>query len=122
MARASRVNRAQLQHIREQANDDGKPEARQHISARTHRGLELIPISDIYYFLADQKYVTVRHARGEVLVDETLKDLEDEFGDRFLRVHRNALLAVNYLEGLDAVQNGQCFVRFRGILGFVRPG
>ena len=58
LARASRVNRAQLQHIREQANDDGKPEARQHISARTHRGLELIPISDIYYFLADQKYVT----------------------------------------------------------------
>jgi two-component system response regulator AlgR len=115
LARASRVNRAQLQHIREQANDDGKPEARQHISARTHRGLELIPISDIYYFLADQKYVTVRHARGEVLVDETLKDLEGEFGDRFLRVHRNALLAVNYLEGLDAVQNGQCFVRFRGI-------
>ena len=87
LARASRVNRAQLQHIREQANDDGKPEARQHITARTHRGLELIPINDIYYFLADQKYVTVRHARGEVLVDETLKDLEDEFGERFLRVH-----------------------------------
>ena len=65
LARASRVNRAQLQHIREQANDDGKPEARQHITARTHRGLELIPINDIYYFLADQKYVTVRHARGE---------------------------------------------------------
>lgn len=115
LARASRVNRAQLQHIREQANDDGKPEARQHVTARTHRGLELIPINEIYYFLADQKYVTVRHTRGQVLVDETLKDLETEFADLFIRVHRNALLAIHYLDGLELLPGGQYQVRFRGI-------
>ncbi|PTQ91077.1 LytR/AlgR family response regulator transcription factor [Agitococcus lubricus] len=115
LARASRVNRAQLQHIREQSNDEAKPEARQHITARTHRGLELIPVSDIYYFLADQKYVTVRHLRGQVLVDETLKDLEAEFGDRFIRVHRNALLATHFLDGLESLAGGQYQVRFRGI-------
>ena len=54
LSRATRVNRAQLQHIREQANDDGKPGAtRNHITARTHRGLELVPLDEIYYFLDD---------------------------------------------------------------------
>lgn len=115
LSRASRVNRAQLQHLREQANDDGKPVARNHITARTHRGLELVPIDDICYFQADQKYVTVRHVRGQVLVDETLKELETEFGDRFIRIHRNALLAISYLEGLELLPSGQYQVRLRGV-------
>jgi two-component system response regulator AlgR len=44
---------------------------RQQIAAKTYRGLELIPVENIYYFLADQKYVTVRHKNGSVLIDET---------------------------------------------------
>lgn len=117
LARASRVNRAQLQQIREQqpSSTVPRPEARKHITARTHKGMELIPISDIYYFLADQKYVTVRHSRGEILIDETLKDLEEEFGCHFLRIHRNALLSIQYLEGLETNTSGQTFVRFRDI-------
>jgi two-component system response regulator AlgR len=77
--------------------------------------MELIPISDVYYFLADQKYITVRHSRGEILIDETLKDLEEEFGSRFLRVHRNALLAPQFLDGLETNATGQTFVRFKDI-------
>ena len=115
LSRATRVNRAQLQHLREQANDDSRPVTRQHITARTHRGLELVPIDDVYYFLADQKYVTVRHGRGQVLIDETLKDLETEFGDRFIRIHRNSLLSVQHLEGLELLPSGQYQVRMRGI-------
>jgi two-component system response regulator AlgR len=57
----------------------------------------------------------VRHSGGQVLIDETLKDLEQEFGDRFIRIHRNALLAIPYLEGLEMVATGQYQVRFRGI-------
>ncbi|HEX5360707.1 MAG TPA: LytTR family DNA-binding domain-containing protein [Fluviicoccus sp.] len=116
LSRATRVNRAQLQHIREQANDDGKPGAtRNHITARTHRGLELVPLDEIYYFLADQKYVTVRHTKGQVLIDETLKELETEFGDRFIRVHRNALMSATFLEGLELLPSGQYQVRLKGI-------
>jgi len=119
LARASRINRAQLQQIREQQTPSSstipRPEARKHIAARTHRGMELIPINEIYYFLADQKYVTVRHTRGEILIDETLKDLEEEFGHYFLRVHRNALLAISFLDGLETNTAGQTFVRFRDI-------
>lgn len=115
LARAARLNRAQLQQIKEKISSTAKADARQHIAARTYRGMELIPINEIYYFLADQKYITVRHSRGEILIDETLKDLEEEFGNRFLRVHRNALLAPQYLDALETNATGQTFVRFKGI-------
>jgi two-component system response regulator AlgR len=115
LTRASRLNAAQLNHLRAANEVEPKPLARQHITARTHRGMELIPLDSIYYFLADQKYVTVRHTGGEVLIDETLKELEAEFGDRFIRVHRNALLAIPFLEGIEMVATGQYQVRFRGI-------
>ncbi|MEY1662903.1 LytR/AlgR family response regulator transcription factor [Isoalcanivorax beigongshangi] len=88
---------------------------RNHISARTHRGIELVPVQDIRYFLADQKYITVRHGSGEVLIDETLKDLETEFDDLFVRVHRNALAALKYIESLEQVPNGHHQLRLRGV-------
>lgn len=112
--RASRLNTAQVNHLRV-LHDPSAMAMRQHIAARTHRGMELIPIENIYYFLADQKYVTVRHSGGQVLIDETLKELETEFGDRFIRIHRNALLAIPYLEGIEMVSTGQYQARFRGI-------
>ncbi len=120
LQRASKLNSAQLKYLNAQSPDGVgntvqiKP-ARKNIAARTHRGVELIPIENIYYFLADQKYVTVRHAGGQVLIDETLKDLENEFPDRFIRIHRNALLAVPYLEGIEFIGTGQYQVRCRGI-------
>lgn len=112
LARASSINKLQLERLREAPP---RTDQRSHISARTHRGMELIPIEDVRYFLADQKYVTVRHSRGEVLIDETLKELETEFGPRFIRIHRNALLSLEYLEGLELVAPGQYQVRIRGI-------
>jgi two-component system response regulator AlgR len=114
LARASRVNRAQLEAVK-QGGDTGQAGGRSHITAKTHRGIELIPIDDVRYFLADQKYVTVRHGKGEMLIDETLKDLETEFGARFIRIHRNALLALEFLDGLELVSPGQYQVRMKGI-------
>ena len=54
---------------------------RTHVSARTYEGVELVNISDIRYFKADQEYVSVRHVKGEMIIDETLRELEDEFPD-----------------------------------------
>ncbi|MBJ6978963.1 LytTR family DNA-binding domain-containing protein [Luteimonas sp. MC1895] len=70
---------------------DGK--RRTHLCARLRGSLRLIPIEDIHYLQADEKYVVVHHARGEDLIEESLKSLEEEFGDRFLRIHRNCLVA-----------------------------
>ncbi|VXA91517.1 Positive alginate biosynthesis regulatory protein [Luteimonas sp. 9C] len=66
---------------------------RTHLCARLRGSLRLIPVEDIRYLQAEEKYVVVHHARGEDLVEESLKSLEDEFGDRFVRIHRNCLVA-----------------------------
>ena len=92
-----------------------KQRVRTHISAITRRGIELIPLSEIRFFQADHKYVTVRHESGEVLIDDSLRDLEDEFGDRVVRIHRNALVMTDHLEGLDRNPQGHYQVRMRGV-------
>ena len=84
---------------------------RTHITAKTRRGVELIPLDDVRYFLADHKYVTVYHRHGEHLLDETLKELEEEFAGRFVRVHRNSLVAVKHIEALERNAQGQYQVR-----------
>lgn len=114
LSRASTLNNAQINELRRLEDPTAQP-LRKHIAARTHRGVELIPLSDIYYFTADQKYVQVRHKNGTVLIDETLKELEDEFKDLFFRIHRNALINLDYLEMLESVDFGQYQVCFKGI-------
>ncbi|WP_455802816.1 LytR/AlgR family response regulator transcription factor [Acinetobacter guillouiae] len=108
----TKLTQAQLTHLEKKELMEEKVQ-RQQIAAKTYRGLELIPVENIYYFLADQKYVTVRHKNGSVLIDETLKDLETEFADRFIRIHRNALISLDYLDGLEMVSSGQYQVRCR---------
>jgi len=115
LAKAKSLNAAQLNELRKLADPTASAPSRQHIAARTHRGVELIPLSDIYYFTADQKYVKVRHKEGTVLIDETLKELETEFANELFRVHRNALINLDYLDLLEAIDAGQYQVRFKGI-------
>ena len=73
---------------------------RSRIVVRSLRGVELVPVRDVRYFLADQKYVTIRHGEGETITTEVLARLEAEFKGRFLRVHRNALVATKFIGGL----------------------
>lgn len=89
-------------------------ETRRHICARVRGDLVLVPVEEIYYFLADQKYVTVRHREGEVLIEDSLKNLETEFADQFHRVHRNALVSVDELAGMHNDDHGH-YVQFRDI-------
>jgi two-component system response regulator AlgR len=109
---ARRLTRAQVQSV--QAAADG-PAVRQSICARVRGGLQLVNVSDIRYFHADQKYVTVCTADTQVLVEETLKTLEQEFAERLLRIHRNALVATAYLAGLDKDADGHYRVRLQGV-------
>ena len=101
MEKAQQLNQVQLAALEKSEASSGD-----HISARNHTGVELIAIDDVRYFLADQKYVTVFHRGGEVLIDETLKELEQRFDQQLLRVHRNALVAVKAIRGLDKAEEG----------------
>jgi len=89
--------------------------ARTHISARTHNGMQLIPLAEVLYFLADQKYVNVCHISGETLIDDSLKQLEDEFGDKFLRVHRSALVSRARIDRLEAQEEGGHLLYLKGL-------
>ncbi|TLY89227.1 MAG: response regulator transcription factor [Gammaproteobacteria bacterium] len=109
LARAGRLTRAQLQRLAAAG-----AEQRSHIAARHREGVRLIPIEEVQYFLADQKYTTVRHVNGEDLIEDSLRLLESEFGAAFVRIHRNALVAVKYLERIERSADGQYFVRLRG--------
>jgi two-component system, LytTR family, response regulator AlgR len=108
LARAGRLTRAQLQKL---AAGEAR---RSHIAARRREGLKLIPLDAVQYFLADQKYTTVRHLEGEDLIEDSLRLLEGEFGNAFVRIHRNALVATKYLEAIERNADGQYYVRLRG--------
>lgn len=93
----------------------GQPQQRRtHICARLRGNLKLVPVSDILYFLAEDKYVVVHHVGGEVLIEESLKALETEFADRFVRIHRNCLVATERLGGLKRTPDGRMFADIRG--------
>jgi len=82
-------------------------QARTLLCARLRGSLRLIPIEDIHYLQAEEKYVVVHHARGEDLIEESLKSLEEEFVGRFVRIHRNCLVARHELLELRRNSAGQ---------------
>ena len=74
---------------------------RRHLSVHERGRIHLVPVADILYLRAEQKYVTVRTLEREHLVEESLTRLEEEFGEAFLRVHRNCLVARAAIEGFE---------------------
>lgn len=88
---------------------------RQYLAARTSQGIELISLNDIYYLIAEQKYVKVRYKKGMLMLDETIKELEKEFGAQLCRIHRNALVNLHYLSRLQTLKFGQYQIHFRGV-------
>lgn len=80
--------------------------ARQHLSAQTYRGLEVIALDKVIACIAEQKYVTVLHQDGETLIDDSLKKLEEQFPDFFVRAHRNALVTKHKIARLETLANG----------------
>lgn len=71
---------------------------RRALCARLRGSLRLVPVEDILYLQAEEKYVVVHHLRGEDLIEESLRSLEDEFSGRFIRIHRNCLIARDRLQ------------------------
>lgn len=108
LAGATRVNRVQLAALQ---GDSG---ARRQVSSQTHKGLETMPVDSIRCFLAGQKYVTAYSEDAELLLPDTLKDLEQEFAQSFVRTHRNALVALEHIARLARDDKGWC-VELNGV-------
>lgn len=77
------------------------PEPRKNLSSRERGRIHLIPIEQILYLRAELKYITVRTAEREYLLEESLTDLEKEFATRFVRIHRNCLVAKDAIAGFE---------------------
>lgn len=107
---AARVSPSRLVKVAQGARLEAK---REQICARLGEQLKLIPLADIYYFVADQKYVTVRHKGGENLIDDSLKSLAEEFAGEFVRIHRNALVAEKQISAVERTEDGKYAVRVR---------
>lgn len=74
---------------------------RQHFSVQQRGRVLLVPVADIIYLKAETKYVTLRTATSEYLIEESLLSIEQEFTHLFVRVHRNALVARDAIIGVE---------------------
>ena len=88
LSKVHSLGAAALESLRE-----AHPKARTHLSVNEKGRIVLIPVEDILYLKAELKYVTIRTAMREFLMEESLTRLEEEFGEHFLRIHRNCLVA-----------------------------
>lgn len=113
LERAQMINRANITELREQ---DQLSTARTHLSAIVQGNLRLVAVGDIRYLKAEQKYVIAAWPDGELLLDDSLKSLESEFQALFVRIHRNALVALQHIESLEKEKDGNVCIRLRGMV------
>lgn len=85
---------------RAQALRQRRPSPAATLLAQVHGAPVRIPLAEVLYLSADEKYVTVHRATGEVLIEQSLKAVEEMFPERFVRVHRGCLIPVERLLGL----------------------
>ena len=77
--------------------------ARSHLSITERDRVMLVPVADICYMRAELKYVTLKTLEREYLLEESLVNLEKEFADRFVRIHRSCLVARKAIIGFEKV-------------------
>jgi two-component system, LytTR family, response regulator AlgR len=92
-AKGARLARGVLESI------DAAP--RRHFSVAERGRLTLVPVSEVIYLRAELKYVTLRTRAREHLVEESLTQIEQEFGALFVRIHRNCLVARRWIRGFE---------------------
>ncbi|HJP03414.1 MAG: DNA-binding response regulator [Chromatiales bacterium] len=109
---AVRLSRMQLVEL---ARNHPGLGARSSIAVTQAGRIQLVQVEDVLAFQADQKYVRITHSRGCDLIDESLKSLEEEFSDHFVRVHRNSLVRLGAIESVERVESGQYLANVRGL-------
>lgn len=110
LQRARQPRRAQVE-VYEQLSK-AQP-GRSFIKASMRDGEVRIPIQDVIFFMADQKYTTVQHMGGKVLIEESLSSLEADLGDSFMRVHRKALVQLRFIQKLERDADSHYCLRMR---------
>jgi len=87
--------------VSRQALEAAADQPRRNLSIHERGKIHLVPLDEILYLRAELKYVTVRTAAREYLVEESLQHLEEEFEPSFVRIHRNCLVARAAVGGFE---------------------
>jgi len=85
----------------ERAGEQAHAGAREFFSVSERNRIVLVPVGEVLYLKAELKYVTLRTKAGEHLIEEPLVSIEREFAERFVRVHRNCLVARGAIRGFE---------------------
>jgi two-component system response regulator AlgR len=110
-----RARRLQPDVLRNLQGVTPRPPARTHLCARVRGNLKLVPILSVSHLVAEDKYVVAHHPGGQLLIEDSLKDLEEEFSERYVRIHRNCLVAFDRISTLERTADGRMLVRLDGI-------
>ncbi|MGH8190430.1 MAG: LytR/AlgR family response regulator transcription factor [Rhodanobacteraceae bacterium] len=109
-----RIERLRDALARAEALRQRKPPPDVTLLVQVHAAPLRIPVAEVAFLSADDKYVTVHRDAGEALTEQSLKAIEDAFPDRFVRVHRGCLIPVERLLGLRRDTDGSVHALIAG--------
>jgi two-component system response regulator AlgR len=93
---------------------DAPREAVAYLHGRLRSEQVRIALDDVICLLADEKYVVVHHRRGELLIEESLRQLEETYPEQLIRLHRNCLVPPARLLGICTLTDGRVLARLDG--------
>jgi two-component system response regulator AlgR len=103
--RSERLESA-LEKARRYLGQDAEEDPEHFLRSTVGGKVVLTPISQVICLLSEDKYTTVIHEEGETVIDDSLTELEQRFPRLFFRVHRNALVSLRHLRGVERTSQG----------------
>lgn len=94
--------------------DDSPREPVAYLHGRLRGEQVRIALDEVLCLLADEKYVVVQHRGGELLIEDSLRQLEDAYPDQLIRLHRNCLVPPPRLLGIKTLADGRVLARLDG--------
>ena len=110
---SGRVNRVQLASLQREL--EAPSGARSRVHSQSQHGLQSLLVDEIRCFVAREKYVIAYSSDAEMMITDTLSELEKELGDTFLRVHRNTLVALEHVSNLRRTEAGGWCLELDGL-------
>lgn len=111
LASASRVSKLQLSQLPDTEIQTPVEASSETLKVKSQRGIELIPLDEVFCFVADGKYVTAKHANGESLLEDSLTQLEERWSKQFVRCHRSALVRIDAIQSFNKSADGTSFLK-----------
>jgi len=91
-----------------------KAPSKKRIKVKIGNHIRLLNVEDIYYFRAEDKYVEVHTFDESFLLNQSLNQLQADLPpDDFIRVHRSAIINLNYLKEIKKLHMGSYHARMK---------